>query len=79
VGIGGFRGFGSYSLLKLYETYTPNVHSIISIISSSSPLSILSRGGAIIGGIYDIGLKGALEGYIGLLLNAPYKIDRMMG
>jgi hypothetical protein len=24
-------------------------------------------------------LKGAFMGYIGLLLNAPYKIDRMMG
>jgi hypothetical protein len=34
------------------------------------------RGGAIIGGIYDIGLKGLLGVYIGLLLNAPYKIDR---
>jgi hypothetical protein len=24
-------------------------------------------------------LKGAFMGYIGLLLNAPYKIDSMMG
>jgi hypothetical protein len=24
-------------------------------------------------------LKGAFMGYIGLLLNDPYKIDRMMG
>jgi hypothetical protein len=31
------------------------------------------------GGIYDIGLKGAFRGYIGLLLNAPYKRDSMMG
>jgi hypothetical protein len=29
-------------------------------------------------GIYDIGLKGAFMGYVGLLLNAPYKIDSMM-
>jgi hypothetical protein len=36
------------------------------------------RGGGDYRGIYDIGLKGALEGYIGLLLNAPYKIDRLM-
>jgi hypothetical protein len=37
------------------------------------------QGGGDYRGIYDIGLKGALEGYIGLLLNAPYKRDRMMG
>jgi hypothetical protein len=45
-------------------------------------LSLLSnipyQGGGDYRGIYDIGLKGAL-GYIGLLLNAPYKIDSMMG
>jgi hypothetical protein len=28
--------------------------------------------------MYDRGLKEALDGYIGLLLNAPYKIDSMM-
>jgi hypothetical protein len=48
----------------------PNPHPII-----LSPI----RGGGDYRGIYDIGLKGALEGYIGLLLNAPYKRDRMMG
>jgi hypothetical protein len=47
--------------------------------SSSSPLSyLLSGGGGDYRGIYDIGLKGAYMGYIGLLLNAPYKIDSMM-
>jgi hypothetical protein len=30
-------------------------------------------------GIYDMGLKGAFMGYRGLLLNAPYKRDSMMG
>jgi hypothetical protein len=32
----------------------------------------------IFGGIYDMGLKRAFMGYIGLLLNAPYKIDSMV-
>jgi hypothetical protein len=30
-------------------------------------------------GIYDIGLKGAFMGYRGLLLNDPYKRDRIDG
>jgi hypothetical protein len=36
------------------------------------------QGGGDYRGTYDTGLKGALEGYIGLLLNAPYKIDSMV-
>jgi hypothetical protein len=47
-------------------------------------LSLLSnipyQGGGDYRGIYDTGFKrGAFMGYIGLLLNAPYKIDSMMG
>jgi hypothetical protein len=53
----------------------------ISIITILIILSILSpiRGGGDYRGIYDIGLKRGFMGYIGLLLNDPYKIDRMMG
>jgi hypothetical protein len=40
-------------------------------------LSILSGGGDY-RGIYDIGFKRGFMGYIGLLLNAPYKIDSMV-
>jgi hypothetical protein len=54
------------------------LHNIISIIfiliSSIYPI----QGGGDYRGIYDIGLKRAFMGYIGLLLNAPYKIDSMM-
>jgi hypothetical protein len=66
---------------KLSSVLTSTCNSTSSISSSSSPLSILSpiRGGAIIGGIYDIGLKGAFMGYRGLLLNDPYKRDRIDG
>jgi hypothetical protein len=48
-------------------------------ISSSSHHTISYQGGGDYRGIYDIGLKGAFMGYRGLLLNDPYKIDRMMG
>jgi hypothetical protein len=41
-------------------------------------LSILSGGGGNYRGIYDIGLKRGLLWDIGLLLNAPYKIDSMV-
>jgi hypothetical protein len=44
----------------------------------SSYLIYPIRGEAIIGGIYDIGFKRGFMGYIGLLLNAPYKIDSMV-
>jgi hypothetical protein len=37
------------------------------------------QGGAIIGVFMIQALKGALWGILGLLLNAPYKIDSMMG
>jgi hypothetical protein len=36
------------------------------------------QGGGDYRGIYDTGLKGGFMGYIGLLLNAPYKIDSMV-
>jgi hypothetical protein len=52
---------------------TNNIH--ISVISIY-PISY--QGGGDYRGIYDIGFKGALWGYTGLLLNAPYKIDSMV-
>jgi hypothetical protein len=50
-------------------------------ISSQSHPIILSpiRGGDDYRDIYDIGLKGAVMGYRGLLLNDPYKRDRIDG
>jgi hypothetical protein len=36
------------------------------------------QGGGDYRGIYDIGFKRGFMGYIGLLLNAPYKIDSMV-
>jgi hypothetical protein len=50
-----------------------------SIITIYIILSILSpiRGGDY-RGIYDTGFKRGFMGYIGLLLNAPYKIDSMV-
>jgi uncharacterized membrane protein len=58
--------------MKKYETR------VISIIRILSHHTISYQGGGDYRGIYDTGLKGALEGYIGLLLNAPYKIDSMV-
>jgi hypothetical protein len=55
---------------------------LIRTISTSKHPLILSnipyQGGGDYRGIYDIGLKRAFMGYIGLLLNAPYKIDSMV-
>jgi hypothetical protein len=51
---------------------------ITNIIPISSHHPISYQGGGDYRGIYDIGLKGAFMGYIGLLLNAPYKIDSMV-
>jgi hypothetical protein len=58
---------------------TGSCRSSSALSSSSSPIYLSYQGGGDYRGIYDIGLKGALEGYIGLLLNDPYKIDSMMG
>jgi hypothetical protein len=51
------------------ESY-PHSHPII-----LSPI----RGGGDYRGIYDTGLKRGFMGYIGLLLNDPYKRDRIDG
>jgi hypothetical protein len=52
---------------------------IISIITILIILSnIPYQGGGDYRGIYDIGLKRGFMGYIGLLLNAPYKRDSMV-
>jgi hypothetical protein len=41
--------------------------------------SYLYQGGGDYRGIYDIGFKKGFMGYIGLLLNDPYKRDRIDG
>jgi hypothetical protein len=57
-----------------------NVARRVEIYQASSPSILsLSGGGSNYRGIYDTGLKRGFMGYIGLLLNAPYKIDSMMG
>jgi hypothetical protein len=73
-------GFGSISPEKRANKshskyiYEPHRHHL-----NLSPLSIYPiRGGGDYRGIYDIGFKRGFMGYIGLLLNAPYKIDRMV-
>jgi hypothetical protein len=53
--------------------YLHHRHHLI-LISSIYPI----RGGGDYRGIYDIGFKRGFMGYIGLLLNAPYKIDSMV-
>jgi hypothetical protein len=49
-------------------------HYPINLILSNIPY----QGGGDYRGIYDIGFKRGFMGYIGLLLNAPYKIDSMV-
>jgi hypothetical protein len=47
--------------------------------SSSSPIYLSYQGGGDIGVFMIQALKGAFMGYIGLLLNDPYKRDRIDG
>jgi hypothetical protein len=54
------------------------VYIINIILPISSYLIYPIRGGAIIGVFMIQAYKGAFMGYIGLLLNAPYKIDSMV-
>jgi hypothetical protein len=61
-------------VLTKQNTQERHQHNLILI--SSIYLSYQGRGDY--RGIYDTGLKGAFMGYIGLLLNAPYKIDSMV-
>jgi hypothetical protein len=48
-------------------------------IKQAHHLSYLYQGGGDYRGIYDTGFKRGFMGYIGLLLNAPYKRDRIDG
>jgi hypothetical protein len=74
-GTGGvFYRFKQPTICKA-ELEIPSTQKAIHISLISIILSILSGGGDY-RGIYDIGLKRGFMGYIGLLLNAPYKIDR---
>jgi hypothetical protein len=57
--------------MALTQTNIIDIHLII-----LSPISY--QGGGDYRGIYDIGFKRGFMGYIGLLLNAPYKIDSMV-
>jgi hypothetical protein len=77
-GVGLVLALGLFSLPTGTFKSKPNSskHIIIIIISISSYLIYPIRGGRY-RGIYDIDLKGLLWD-IGLLLNAPYKIDSMM-
>jgi hypothetical protein len=66
--------------LASFKSNILSLHSnrIISIISINlSYLSILSGGGRY-RDTYDRGFKRGFMGYIGLLLNAPYKIDSIV-
>jgi hypothetical protein len=77
-GIGPILGSGSYSPLgSLEQSQTREIKDEIYQASSPSILSL--SGGSDYRGIYDIGFKRGFMGYVGLLLNAPYKIDSMMG
>jgi hypothetical protein len=58
---------------------TDNKRTKNNIHIKASSLSYLYQGGGDYRGIYDTGLKRGFMGYIGLLLNAPYKRDSMMG
>jgi hypothetical protein len=53
------------------------IHRNLSIISSHHPIS--SPGGGDYRGTYDTGFKRGFMGYRGLLLNDPYKRDRIDG
>jgi hypothetical protein len=57
-----------------YYSYERNLSSI-----SSHHTIYPIRGGGDYRGIYDTGFKRGFMGYIGLLFNAPYKIDSMVG
>jgi hypothetical protein len=52
---------------------------ITALSASSSHHTISYQGGGDYRGIYDIGLKRGFMGYRGLLLNDPYKRDRIDG
>jgi hypothetical protein len=74
----GFRG-----LVRLANSFCVTFSGVF-ITSTSSALSqsissiyLSYQGGGDYRGIYDIGFKRGFMGYIGLLLNDPYKIDRM--
>jgi hypothetical protein len=75
----GYRGFGLHSPIynKCVDKSLPkNSH-----YHQSHPHHTIYpiRGGGNYRGIYDVGLKGAFMGYRGLLLNDPYKRDRIDG
>jgi hypothetical protein len=54
-------------------------HPHLLYLSISTYIYLSYQGGGDYRGVYDIGFKRGFMGYIGLLLSAPYKIDRMMG
>jgi hypothetical protein len=51
---------------------------LVEIYQASSPSILSLSGGGRYRGIYDTGFKRGFMGYIGLLLNAPYKIDSIV-
>jgi hypothetical protein len=79
LGVWGFKG-GLVRIAKMKLT-----HQIYRVELDTNHIYIYPiilspiRGGAIIGVFMIQALKEAFMGYVGLLLNAPYKIDSMMG
>jgi hypothetical protein len=85
----GFRPFEDMYSILYCSSYSPvkilthlsgpdtSLHHRHHLNLSLYPISY--QGGGDYRSIYDIGFKRGFMGYIGLLLNAPYKIDRMMG
>jgi hypothetical protein len=74
-----FSVTGSFSpFSEVFVIFTINLHSIIIINLLLILSNIPYQGGGDYRGIYDTGLKRGFMGYMGLLLNAPYKIDSMV-
>jgi hypothetical protein len=74
----GFGGLVRIALLKTKLVAKKRKKERNEIHPHHTLYPISYQGGAIIGVFMIQALKGAFMGYIGLLLNAPYKIDSMV-
>jgi hypothetical protein len=78
--VSGFKGLVHLAITPENVREDHSGISISSSISSSSYLIYPIRGGAIIGGIYDIGLKKGFRGvYYRPFIECPLQEDSMMG
>jgi hypothetical protein len=68
-----FRGLVHIARTFPKKSRNMNEKKLITILIQAYSLSYLLSGGGDYRGIYDIGFKRGFMGYIGLLLNAPYK------